>query len=228
MDYEGHLADGSRVLFRHIRPDDKSRLAAGFEQLSEESRYRRFFRRIDRLSDEQLSYLTEVDFNDHFAWIAVLADEPGQPGLAVGRWIRIPNEAEVAESAITVVDAYQGNGLGSTMLWLLARSAVENGIEALRVWVQGDNSKVLAMLKDFGIVPRKWEGGISEIDVPLPDVESFSETPARIILRAVASGELAAEGEGAGGARTHLVIAAPNEKEETGSVSSSGSAPDRT
>lgn len=227
MDYEGQLADGTRVLFRHIRPDDKAQLVAGFEQLSEESRYRRFFRRIDHLTDEQLRYLTEVDFEDHFAWIAVLPDLPESPGVAVGRWIRIPGEPDVAESAITVIDAYQGNGLGSTMLWLLGRSAAENGVGSLRVWVQGDNSRVLAMLRDFGIVPRHWEGGISEIDVPLPDVDSFSDTPARILLKAVASGELQAEGLGTGGARTRF-IGDGNEEEGTGSVSSSGSAPDRT
>lgn len=215
MEYEGSLPDGTRVGFRPIRPDDKQMLVRGFEQLSEESRYRRFFRQIDHLTDEQLRYLTEVDFIDHYAWIAYLPDEAGEPGIAVGRWIRIPAEPEVAESAITVIDAYQGNGLGSTMLWLLARSAAEKGVRALRVWVQGDNSKVLAMLRDFGIIPTHWEGGVSEIDIPLPSVEGFSDTPARILLRAVASGEIHAEGLGSGGSRTQL----RDEK---------GGAPDRT
>lgn len=197
MDYEGKLLDGTRVLFRRIRPDDKTKLAAGFERLSEESRYRRFFRLIDHLSDEQLTYLTEVDFQDHFAWIAELPDEADQPGVAVARWIRIANEPEVAESAITVVDDYQGQGLGSTLLWLLARSAIEQGVKALRVWVQGENVAVLNMLSDFGVVPKRWESGISEVDIPLPaDPDDLDKTPAKILLRKVASGEVDAENTG--------------------------------
>lgn len=197
MDYEGKLLDGTRVLFRRIRPDDKTKLAAGFERLSEESRYRRFFRLLDHLSDEQLTYLTEVDFQDHFAWIAELPDEADRPGVAVARWIRIANEPEVAESAITVVDDYQGQGLGSTLLWLLALSAIEQGVKALRVWVQGENVAVLNMLADFGVVPKRWESGISEVDIPLPaDPDDLDKTPAKILLRKVASGEVDAENTG--------------------------------
>lgn len=194
------------MLFRPIRPDDKGKLVAGFEKLSEESRYRRFFRQIDHLSDEQLRYLTEVDFKDHGAWIAVLADDPGQPGLGVGRWIRIPKEPMVAESAITIIDEYQGQGLGSTLLWIIARSAVEQGVTALRVWIQGENLPVISMLRDFGVVPKHWESGVSELDIPLPTgIEMFEQHPAKIVLRAVATGELeATQHDGPRGGGTSL------------------------
>lgn len=222
MEFEGKLRDGSRVLFRHIRPDDKDRLRQGFEMLSEASRYRRFFRFIDHLSDDDLRYLTEVDFKDHYAWIAVLPDQEGEPGLAVARWIRIKSEPEVAEAAITVIDAYQGQGLGSTLLWLLGRSAVENGLRALRVWVQGENVQVLSMLGDFGVKPQRWEGGISEVDIPLPtELAYWDQDPAKIVLKAVASGEVRAH------QRSPLSGAALSDPSETGLEDSDG-APDRT
>jgi len=61
------LLDGTRVLVRPIRPDDKPLLREGFERLSNESRLRRFMAPITELDEEQLHYLTEVDFVNHFA-----------------------------------------------------------------------------------------------------------------------------------------------------------------
>ncbi len=196
MEFEGRSADGRRILFRPIRPDDKTHLVDGFNRLSEESRYRRFFRQIDHLSDDQLAYLTELDFEDHYGWIAVLQDEDSWKGVGVARWVRIPGEPAVAESAVTVVDEFHGQGIGSTLLWLLARSAVEKGVKAMRVWVQGENAPVLAILREQGVRPERWEAGVSEVDIPLPgDVETVDRTPAKILLKKVAAGELHVEAE---------------------------------
>jgi GNAT superfamily N-acetyltransferase len=191
MDYEGSLSDGTRVLFRRIRPDDKERLRRGFELLSPESRYRRFFSSIDHLTDEQLHYLTELDYETHYAWIAVLPDEPWIPGVGVARWVRISDEPEVAEGAVTVIDSFQDQGIGSTLLWLAARSAIDRGVKAFRVWVQGENTPALKMLHDFGVVPHDWDQGVAEIDIPLPpDADDLDGTPATLVLRAAATGRL--------------------------------------
>jgi hypothetical protein len=48
------LDDGSPVLIRPIAPDDREALAAGFERLSPESRYRRFFAPVHKLIRRQL------------------------------------------------------------------------------------------------------------------------------------------------------------------------------
>ena len=50
---EAHvLGDGTRVVLRHIRPDDVAELRRSFDRLSPESRYRRFFGGIAQLSDD--------------------------------------------------------------------------------------------------------------------------------------------------------------------------------
>lgn len=194
MEFEGTLKDGTRVLFRPIAPEDKAALKAGFARLSPESRYRRFFRHLDHLSDEQLRYLTEVDYVNHFAWLAFAVDLPGAPGLGVGRWIRIPNDPEVAEAAITVIDEYHHMGVGSRLLHLSARSAVEQGIKAIRVWVQGENHPMLHLLVELGIHATKWESGVAEIDIPLPaNVDEVDSSPTGVLVKAVASGAVRAE-----------------------------------
>lgn len=192
--FEGKLKDGTRVLFRPIEPRDKEVLRTGFAQLSPESRYRRFFRHLDHLSDEELRYLTEIDYINHFAWVAFAIDEPGAPGLGVGRWIRIPGEPQIAEAAITVIDKYQHMGVGSRLLHLSARSAVEQGIMAIRVWVQGDNHPMLELLAEMGIHPDSWSSGVAEIDIPLPEnVDEVDRSPTGALVKAVATGELKVE-----------------------------------
>src|SRR5665811_2355055 len=68
------LRDGSRVTVRPIRPQDAAPLRAGFERLSDESRYRRFLSPMQELRGAMLRYLAEVDHHDHEALIAGGAD----------------------------------------------------------------------------------------------------------------------------------------------------------
>jgi len=113
------LRDGASITIRPIGPDDKAAIVSGFEQLSPESRYRRFFSPLDRLGARDLSYLTEVDHHDHEALIA--HSERGDP-LGVARYIRgaDPHKAEVA---VVVVDEWHGRGVATELLTRLADRA---------------------------------------------------------------------------------------------------------
>ena len=83
------LPDGSRLLIRPIEPADRERVAAGFERLSPESRYRRFFSPLPELSGRQLDYLTRVDHHDHEALVALDADSgEGVAWRASCGWVR--------------------------------------------------------------------------------------------------------------------------------------------
>jgi len=127
------LRDGTRVRLRPILPEDKAVLVEGFRRLSPESRYRRFMAPIQELTDDELRYLTEIDYVDHFAWLALDLEQPGHPGIGVGRYVRIPEEPDVAEAAVTVVDDYyQGRGVGTLLLEALGAVALENGIRRFR------------------------------------------------------------------------------------------------
>lgn len=193
---ESTLADGRRVLFRPIEPSDKDRLQQGLKLLSPESRYRRFFRHIDHFSEPELRYLTEVDGTDHVAWIAILADELGQPGLGVARWIRVRDEPDVAEAAVTVVDAFQNQGIGRTLLWIIGRAAIDKGVKYFRAYTMGENAPMLSVLESFGAAPGRWDGGVLELTVPLPtDPDALALTPSPLLLREVAGGRLEAHAE---------------------------------
>jgi GNAT superfamily N-acetyltransferase len=202
---DGYLDDGTRIRFRPIRPEDKELLVEGIKGMSPESRYRRFFRDVDHLSEDQLRYLTEVDGVDHVAWIAVLPDVPGEPGVGVARWIRLRDEPEVAEAAVTVMDAWHNRGIGRALLFIIGKAAVDQGIRQFRVWILGQNSPVLTLMKAFGATAGRWESGVLEMTVPLPaDPVDFDSSIAPQVLKAAARGDLQGRVHADGPLRTEL------------------------
>lgn len=162
------LRDGTRVRIRPVSPDDKGHIVDGLARLSEESRYRRFMTPLDTLSEDRLRYLTELDYHDHFAWIAFAAEQPGEPGIAVARYVRDPARPEVAEPAVAVVDDYQGRGLGTLLLTVLATTAVEHGIRRFRASLLADNAAMHELLKQQGAEFRQDGPGTLAAEVELP------------------------------------------------------------
>jgi GNAT superfamily N-acetyltransferase len=108
------LRDGVRVTLRPVAPDDRQRLVESFAGLSEESRYRRFFAAKTGLTESELDYLVDVDHCDHEAIVAI--DRSNDALLGVARYVRWPDDPEVAEVAVTVADDWQGRGLGRALL----------------------------------------------------------------------------------------------------------------
>jgi GNAT superfamily N-acetyltransferase len=182
------LRDGSTIFLREVRDDDKAAIAAGFEALSPESRYRRFFSGISRLSDADLRYLTEVDHRDHEAVIAF--DGDGGP-VGVARYVRIepPEEAEVA---VAVVDHWQGRGAGTALLERLVERASANGIERFVATVLSDNEDALELFRSIAPsdpAPRRTAAGQLELIIEVPR-DGVHGTLLGRALRSAASGAL--------------------------------------
>ena len=120
------LRDGSRVVIRPVEPADASLVQEGFEHLSAVSRYRRFlFDRPDLTGDEAAD-LTRLD-RDHQALGAI--DPERAVGVGLARYVRDSSLPKRAVAAITVVDSWQGRGLGSELIERLAKRALDAGIE---------------------------------------------------------------------------------------------------
>lgn len=152
------LPSGLRIRLRLIRPEDKRRMQSGLSNMSPESRYLRFFTDKPRLTKAELAYLTELDQESHFAIGAVELLEDGSEGegLGVARFIRLPEDARLAEPAIAVVDRAQGQGLGSLLMTRITEAARERNIQAFR-------SEFLA-----------WNDGARELFKSMSDVVSFT------------------------------------------------------
>jgi hypothetical protein len=53
---------------------------------------------VTQLSEDQLRHLTEIDYRDHMAWVALDPTEPEVPGIGVARYMRLAAEPMVAET----------------------------------------------------------------------------------------------------------------------------------
>ena len=182
---EVELRDDSWVCIRPIRPDDAAALARGFERLSAQSRYRRFLTPMERLTESQLEYLTDVDHHEHEALIALDLATPGEV-VGVGRYVR-DGGSDRAEAAVTVVDDWQGRGLGTALTRILAGRAAEEGISHFTAMLLAENKEMTALLEDVGRVRvTDREGDVVQVDVPL-EPEVTGDPALRSVLRAVAT-----------------------------------------
>lgn len=183
----GHvrLADGTEVALRPVRPGDGHLLAAGFDRLSARSRYRRFLSPVPVMTDSMLRFLTSVDGFNHRAWGA-LVDEPAGPvGAGVVRWVRSPRDPAVADMAVTVIDDYQGRGLGRLLQDVAVLDAFAHGVVRFEGIVLGENIASRRMLARGGATFRPDGGGVLAFTLELrPRVERLRESPLPTLVAA--------------------------------------------
>jgi len=162
------LRDGSVVLIRQVQSADVPLLADGFARLSSESRRLRFLTGKSVLTAAELRYFTEIDHHDHEALGAV--NPVDGRGLGIARYIRHGEDREGAEVAVTVVDEWQGRGLGTELLTRLADRARQEGIRHLTALVAADNAAVIGLLHDIRVGSRAIhrESGTVEYEITLP------------------------------------------------------------
>lgn len=159
------LRNGAQIAIRPITPEDRAALATGFERLSPESRYRRFFASMSELSERDLTYLTEVDHHDHEALVAI-DDETGD-GVGVARYVR--TSAEAAEPALVVADDWQGRGVGTALLSALVERAREEGVVRFEALVLSTNREAISVLARVGETTKRPDGPEMMLTIELPD-----------------------------------------------------------
>ena len=121
--------DGLLVALRPVHPEDKDVLLEGFGRLSEETRYQRFLAPMDRLTERQLRYLTELDQVNHFAWAAGFLEPDGrETGVALARYVRTSRFCVTYADGVADIDLHallafhERQGLLATMTGVRAFS----------------------------------------------------------------------------------------------------------
>lgn len=163
------LRDGSRVRLRQGHSSDRELLKRGFARLSPESRYRRFLAAMPELTEVMVRYLTVIDHHDHEAIVAL--DDKSDEGIGVARYVRSKERPDLAEVAVTVIDDWQGRGLGTLLLDAISARARAEGIRTFSALVLATNDEMLDLLKRLDhvrIIDRA--PGTVEIEVEIPDV----------------------------------------------------------
>ena len=163
------LRDGTRILIRAIRAEDKPLLLKHFHSLSERSIYYRFFGHKRSLEQADLRGLTELDFVNHVGLAATIETEGTERFIGVGRYLRSV-DAAAAEVAFAVLDEFQGRGIGTILLHHLAQIARRQGINKFAAYVMGDNHQMLEVFANSGFRTRdRYDAGTVRVTLDLAD-----------------------------------------------------------
>ena len=142
------LRDGSVLRLRPIRPDDEPLLESLFARLSPQTVYQRFFASHQRLPKAWYHDFANVDYVRRFALVAEEAAADGVRLRGVARW-EPSDEDEAVEIAIVIEDAWQGRGLGTTMLRRLFEIARVRGIHRFAADVLAENHRMLRTFRSL-------------------------------------------------------------------------------
>ncbi|MDW8806839.1 GNAT family N-acetyltransferase [Streptomyces scabiei] len=202
------LRDGGTARIRPITVDDAERLVSFYEQVSDESKYYRFFAPYPRLSAKDVHRFTHHDFVDRVGLAATVGGE----FIATVRYDRIGADgmpasapADEAEVAFLVQDAHQGRGVASALLEHIAAVARERGIRRFAAEVLPANSKMIKVFTDAGYQQRRsFEDGVVRLEFGLePTDRSLAvqrareqRAEARSVQRLLAPGSVAVVGAG--------------------------------
>ncbi|MFF3322849.1 GNAT family N-acetyltransferase [Streptomyces sp. NPDC002889] len=202
------LRDGGTARIRPITTEDADRLVSFYEQVSDESKYYRFFAPYPRLSAKDVHRFTHHDYVDRVG----LAVTVGGEFIATVRYDRINAQgrpasapADEAEVAFLVQDAHQGRGVASALLEHIAAVARERGIRRFAAEVLPANNKMIKVFTDAGYTQkRSFEDGSVHLTLDLePTAKSLAvqrgreqRAESRSVQRLLAPGSVAVVGVG--------------------------------
>ncbi|MGI5458620.1 GNAT family N-acetyltransferase [Streptomyces sp. CA-249302] len=202
------LRDGGTARIRPITVDDAERLVSFYEQVSDESKYYRFFAPYPRLSAKDVHRFTHHDFVDRVGLAATVGGE----FIATVRYDRIGADgmpasapADEAEVAFLVQDAHQGRGVASALLEHIAAVARERDIRRFAAEVLPANTKMIKVFTDAGYTQqRHFEDGVVRLEFDLePTDRSLAvqrareqRAEARSVRRLLVPGSVAVVGTG--------------------------------
>jgi RimJ/RimL family protein N-acetyltransferase len=140
---------GRLVEIRALRPQDRDVFMAAVGRASSQSLYRRFFAVRRHFTEDEASFYLNVDFVRHVALIATIEENASSTIIGGARYI--VEEAGQAEVALTVIDQYQGQGVGAALLRHLVTIARDAGIKELIAYVLPDNTAMLRVFERSGL-----------------------------------------------------------------------------
>ena len=137
---------GERVVIRPVLPQDADLTAAFFGNLSPRARHQRFLSPMRLLPPGLVERLTDIDYRQHLALVAEVFAGGRETVIAEARYARLP-DGESAEFAISVAEAWRGQGLARLLLKKLSDRAAAAGIRRLVGETLASNAAMLQLAR---------------------------------------------------------------------------------
>ncbi|GAA2818543.1 acetyltransferase [Aminobacter aminovorans] len=132
---------------RPIKPADIALYPEFLARISPDDLRLRFLSSSSSFSDQMLKRLTQLDYDRNMAFVALETRTGALAGIS--RLSCDPDHTS-AEYALLVRTDLQGHGLGWELLRQLVDYAKADGIERIEGIVLGENTRMLAMCREFG------------------------------------------------------------------------------
>jgi len=148
-----HLADGTEMFIRPIRPEDAEGEQSFVRSLSAEARRMRFMGAISELTPEMLARFTQIDYDREMALLSTIEEKGKQVQQGVARYTINP-DGESCEFAIVVADNVQHRGIGTRLMQTLMDAAREHRLTKMEGKVLAENTKMLQLMTELGFEQR--------------------------------------------------------------------------
>ncbi len=150
-DFESQIQHNGRNLrMGSVLPHNKKQISDGLKLMSPESIRNRFLGIKSGFSERELIYLTDLDGKNHYA---LGVEEVGEEkkGVAIIRLVKSKDDPKTAEVAITIIDSYQKQGIGSLLLDLIILAALERNIENITFTHSPQNVAIERLIRKKGV-----------------------------------------------------------------------------
>ena len=143
------LPSSQSLRVRPIRHDDGELEEAFVRGLSLESRYQRMLSGGTKVTPEWIDSMTHIDYQRHMAFAVSTALDGVEQFVGVGRYVVDP-PTNIADIALVLADAWQGQGLGRRLLATLLEHARTAGVREAVGVVLATNKAMLRLARSMG------------------------------------------------------------------------------
>ena len=163
------------VRFRPIKPSDEEQMRKLFYRFSDESIYNRYFHSITTMPHSKMQSYVNIDWKNTLS-IVGLVNDPGHGILiAEARYLR-NRSGKSAEIAIVVDETYNGHGIATHMVKLLAKLARDRGIDVFLAEVLFSNHKILSVFKKvFPHLEKTRADGAYSVILPIDPIDQKAQ-----------------------------------------------------
>jgi GNAT superfamily N-acetyltransferase len=144
---------GKEVLVRPIKPVDEDDLRVFFHNLSDQSVYLRYFRRMKSMPQKILQKTADIDYSHDMAIVILSPPDAFQHDIVgIAQWISDPRGLNVPEIAFQVRDDWQGEGLGKYLFRKIMSTAKIMNVMKLKADVLASN-KAMNVIFEQSCIP---------------------------------------------------------------------------
>ena len=115
--------------------------------------YTRYFRYKNQLTDDELKWATELDFENDVALVVTILEGDREIVIGGARYSVLKSDLDTpkrAEIAFTVEEDYQGQGIASRLLKHMACIAREKGVSFFEAEVLSQNKPMIVVFERGG------------------------------------------------------------------------------